>query len=388
MTDESSVLRQPPRRTIPLIARLLFVVALAFTLVGVVESGFVAYDWLTGSSLSAARTPDLGLGVRSWTIHHAMRPGYDIPPVRTNSLGLRSPEVAVPKPDGVYRILLLGDSFTFGFKSADEDVFARKLEARLRGVYGASIEVVNAGVLSYCPLLEYLQYRNQLHVLEPNLVVLNFDMSDVQDHLDYSRSTVWSTDGTPLYVTEPSLNRFPSAMPELLSFQWIARKVNAARRRFQSSLEDVPFVRDEDRYVWALDNGPEMDQEVRDTLEPIDALSSLLKHHGIPLVVATYPQPWQVAADATPLPPIRTQYAIGMNTVHLNDRSFRKLERFAVDHGLPFLNATQAFREAPDRADLFLPSDFHFSARGNEVYASVLASYLSSQFLDTAVKPR
>ncbi len=103
-------------------------------------------------------------------------------------------------------------------------------------------------------------------------------------------------------------------MPELLSFQWIARKVNAARRRFQSSVEDVPFVRDEDRYVWALDNGPEMDQEVRQTLEPIDALSRLLKHHGIPLVVATYPQPWQVAADATPLPPIRTQYAIGMNT--------------------------------------------------------------------------
>ena len=35
MTDESRDLRQPPRRTIPLIARLLFVVALAFTLVGI-----------------------------------------------------------------------------------------------------------------------------------------------------------------------------------------------------------------------------------------------------------------------------------------------------------------------------------------------------------------
>jgi hypothetical protein len=160
------------------------------------------------------------------------------------------------------------------------------------------------------------------------------------------------------------------------------------RRRFQSSVEDVPFIRDEDRYLWALDNGPEMDREVRQTFEPIGALSRLLKHHGIPLVVATYPQPWQVAADATPLPPIRTQFAIGMNTVHLNDRSFRKLEQFAVDHGLPFLNATPAFREAPDRADLFLPNDFHFSVRGNELYASVLASYLTSQFLDAAVKPR
>ena len=201
-------------------------------------------------------------------------------------------------------------------------------------------------------------------------------MSDVQDHLDYSRSLVSSKDGVPLFVTEPSLRHGPSRMPGLLSFEWIARHFNAARRRFESSSEDVPFVRDEDRYIWALDGGPEMDAEVAQTLAPILDLDRLLKHYGIPLVLATYPQPWQVSADATPLPPVREQYRIGAHTVHLNDRSFRKLQRFADEHGIPFFNATAAFRAAPDPAGLFLADDFHFSRRGNALYAEVLTRYL------------
>lgn len=373
MDDATHTNGAPRARQVPLVGRLFIVLALIFTTVGLIESGFVIYDLATGS-LSYDRAPDLGLGVRSWTIHHEMKPGYDIPPVRTNSFGLRSPEVAVPKPAGTTRILLLGDSFTFGFKSAEQDAFARRLETRLRSEYPArSLEVVNAGVLSYCPLLEYLQYRDHLHVLEADLVVLNFDMSDVQDHLEYSRSTVRASDGTPLFVSEPSLQRAPSSMPDLLSFQWLARHYRAARRRFESSTEGVPFVRDEDRYIWALDNGPEMDAEVQSTLAPIDALARLLRHHNIPLLLATYPQPWQVAADATPLGPIRTQYAIGMNTVHLNDRAFRKLETFAGDHGIKFVNATETFRKADNPAALFLQDDFHFSPRGNDLYAQVLA---------------
>jgi len=133
--------------------------------------------------------------------------------------------------------------------------------------------------------------------------------------------------------------------------------------------------------LWTLDGGPEWDNEARNAMAPIADLSKLLQHDSIPLILATYPQPWQVAADATPLPPIRQQYGIGMNTVHLNDRPFRKLERFAADHGIPFLNATQAFRQDARPASLFLANDFHFSARGHDLYAQVLASYIAEHAL-------
>src|SRR5262249_20702273 len=123
-------------------------------------------------------------------------------------------------------------------------------------------------------------------------------------------------------------------------------------------------------------------------------LQKLLDHYEIPFVLATYPQPWQVSADATPLPPIRAQYGIGQNTVHLNDRPFRKLNAFADEHHLPFVNATSAFRNAPKPAALFLANDFHFSPLGHDVYADVLANYIiqhslvSSHLQSRSTSPR
>ena len=92
-----------------------------------------------------------------------------------------------------------------------------------------------------------------------------------------------------------------------------------------------------------------MDREVQARLAPIGHLANLLAHDRIPLLLATYPQPWQVAADATPLPPIRDQYGIGQNKVHLNDRPFRKLEAFAGSTGIAFVNATSGIPAGPER---------------------------------------
>jgi hypothetical protein len=296
-----------------------------------------------------------------------------------NSFGLRSPEVAVPKPAGTYRILLLGDSFTFGFRVGNDETFARRLEARLRAEGRPSLEVVSAGVVSYCPLLEYLQYKHHLHVLDPDLVVLNFDMSDVQDHLEYSRDAVFDEAGVPLYVTEPSLARPASAMPGLLSFQWVARKWHAASRRAQASREGSPFARDLDRYLWTLDDRPGWEKEATAAMEPIAHLARLLAHERIPFLLATYPQPWQVSAEATPDETIRTQYGVGMHTVHLNDRPFRMLEAFASGHGIAFANATETFRSHADPPSLFLKTDFHFSPLGNDIYAEFLAAHVRAR---------
>ena len=70
-------------------------------------------------------------------------------------------------------------------------------------------------------------------------------MSDVQDHMAYSRDAVLGPDGVPLFVTEPSLrNQTPSAMPKLLLFEWLGRRVQGVRGRVESTLQGVPFVRD------------------------------------------------------------------------------------------------------------------------------------------------
>lgn len=84
--------------------------------------------------------------------------------VTTNSLALRSPEVAAPK-DGP-RILCLGDSVTFGWGVADEETYPALLQDLLR------VEVVNAGVPAMKPSSIAKWAQQHAAALDPDLVLL------------------------------------------------------------------------------------------------------------------------------------------------------------------------------------------------------------------------
>jgi lysophospholipase L1-like esterase len=112
-----------------------------------------------------------------------LRPGWEGDefgaPVRINSKGLRNPEVEYAKPPGVYRILALGDSWTFGFRLAEPDCYPRQLEralaerARLRGD-PRRFEVINAGVIGYSTDQEAAYLRVEGYRYEPDLVVVAY----------------------------------------------------------------------------------------------------------------------------------------------------------------------------------------------------------------------
>ena len=67
--------------------------------------------------------------------------------------GIRDCAVALEKPEGVYRIVVIGDSYVFGLCIDDLlDTFPKRLEAELSDPGdGARIEVVNLGVSGYAP---------------------------------------------------------------------------------------------------------------------------------------------------------------------------------------------------------------------------------------------
>ena len=67
-------------------------------------------------------------------------------PVTINAVGLRGPEVAVPKPPGRRRVACFGDSITFGYGVGDTESYPYLLGQRLAAAGG---EAVNAGVTGY-----------------------------------------------------------------------------------------------------------------------------------------------------------------------------------------------------------------------------------------------
>jgi lysophospholipase L1-like esterase len=105
--------------------------------------------------------------------------------VTTNSLGIRGPEIAVPKPSGRFRIVAIGDSVTFGWGVNDADTFCAQLEQRLRERSPArDLDVVNLAVGGYNTRQEVALLARHVARLQPDLVLVGFYSNDVAEAFD------------------------------------------------------------------------------------------------------------------------------------------------------------------------------------------------------------
>lgn len=98
--------------------------------------------------------------------------------VHFNSAGLRDDEYTLEKPEGVTRIAVLGDSFTWGYGVEQDENFAAVLEQRF-AIEGQPVEVINFGLTGYGTDQSYLIYQEIAHAYDPDIVILAFYENDV-----------------------------------------------------------------------------------------------------------------------------------------------------------------------------------------------------------------
>ena len=97
----------------------------------------------------------------------------------SNSEGVRGArEHSAVKPPGVRRVLVLGDSFTFGDEVSDDETYSHYLQESLSGV-----EVINLGVHGYGhdQMLLYLKEVGARY--QPDVVLLGFLSDDMERNL-------------------------------------------------------------------------------------------------------------------------------------------------------------------------------------------------------------
>lgn len=112
--------------------------------------------------------------------------------VATNSLGLRGArELEKQKPEGTFRILVIGDSMTFGWGVEDDETFSSVLERNLNAVAAKAgiqkkFEVINAGFNGGFTIDGiYSWLVNKGFKMKPDLVVVSFfPYNDVSDLLE------------------------------------------------------------------------------------------------------------------------------------------------------------------------------------------------------------
>jgi hypothetical protein len=86
--------------------------------------------------------------------------------VTINARGYRGREHRYERTPGHTRVVLLGDSLTFGFRMSDDAIFASLLD-------GGALEVVNLGVEGYGTDQELLKLEHEGLLYHPDVVVLN-----------------------------------------------------------------------------------------------------------------------------------------------------------------------------------------------------------------------
>ena len=353
-------------------------------------------------------------GINDPHFHHRLKPNTTYPftsvefnlHVRTNSYSLRGLDPVVPKPPGVIRILMLGDSFTFGFPVRDEETFSSLIERGLKE-RGYPVEVINGGVSGYSPVLEYLSLRDQFLRFDPDLVVLWYDRADLQDDALFEKNLLYDAHGRivradPRYI-HGRLDRWGWVQAHSVIAEYVQRKfvrtfetirvlgvggyaktilrgerakVAIARLKREQDQRDLPLY---DRFLVIRETTT---PELLARYWPISAkyllmIRDLLAERGIPFLLGTYPYGVTVGPDQWAEG--RVYWGFERGKVYHSDVARNLFRRFAAEEKIPLIRTFQSFREAAKTAKLYYDQDGHFTPAGQRVIATVVLN--DPQFL-------
>ncbi len=151
--------------------------------------------------------------------------------VRVNSFGFRGPEWAPVPAEGTRRIVVLGDSVTFGNHIAEGDTFCAVAERRLRAE-GHAVEWLNLALTGYDTLQEARCLELHGLALKPGLVIVGYCMNDA------------GMVSVELEQLE-RLQRYDHPVFGLRVAQWFAQRHERTRvaRGVQQRNEDASFAR-------------------------------------------------------------------------------------------------------------------------------------------------
>jgi hypothetical protein len=270
--------------------------------------------------------------------------------VQINSAGQRDRERPMEKPEGVYRIAVLGDAYAEAMQVPLEDTYWAQLPGRLESCGfqpGKRIEVLNFGVRDYGTAQAYLVLQNSAVRYRPDLVLLQFDNgNDVRDNsraLDGIRGRPYFT------LDEQGRLRLDDSFTSDEAYR---RRTSLASRAFRvladgsrtlqllRRVPEMPLMSS----AHAKRNGNEAGLEVKTLAAPTDRLweeawrvsealitkvAEFASAHGAKVAVVTVPFAMEVHPDAAWRERIQQKY--GVPDLAYPDR---RVASFARDKGM------------------------------------------------------
>ncbi|HOW97034.1 MAG TPA: GDSL-type esterase/lipase family protein [Kiritimatiellia bacterium] len=263
---------------------------------------------------------------------------------RHNAFGLRDGEHELSKPPGVFRILGLGDSFTYGVGAAFEETYLHRLEQMLNTRPGdhPRVEIIKAGIPRYFPEPERILLEKLGLQFQPDLVIVGFVPNDVIDTF-YGLDAV-TVDPSGYLLTRQAAS--PGAVGRFLyKRSHLCRLVLA---RFMAWRNDRV-----ENWAAVYEAGGAHEADWRRIEDEFARMAALAGSIGARLVIAHVPRkgPW---TDA-------------------HDYPARRLAAWAEANGAGFVDTRPAMRAAPSAPPLYYPKDGHCTPTGYAMVAGAIA---------------
>lgn len=303
-----------------------------------------------------------------------------------------------PKKDGEYRILMLGDSFTFGKGVNDDETIPKVLERLFQERFDAAdVSVINGGCSGYGPWQARGVLLERGFALGPEMVVLQtLTANDIGD-------TIFKTGGPPranarlsnshkLLLKHYYSNWFAWAEYELLQRSRLYRllyvRTDSAfslqrllpRLRFvhQFAVPMLPY--DEYNESWYIEINlkdwyPELTEGWKSFENDILAIRNDCAERGLTFFVYNVPSnvcfiegAWEHAVQRS-----------GRPNAYEHRKEIRVAEEFFRRAALPSLSIVEAIDAHPRKEALYYKFDGHFTSLGAQVVAERLYQLLAPQ---------
>ena len=279
--------------------------------------------------------------------------------VTTGSLGYRGREFSAEKPNGEYRILMTGDSFTYGPFVGDDETLPSQVEASL-SQRCTGVRIINAG-LGGTSLVAHRALAERGLAISPDLVVLTFSENDV---LDLGSTSQWAQ----LAANRAAKSRFPlSLMYPLLhrtSLWNLALRVRSQLRARAAPPMHATLSGDIGDTVFptapasSSPSGSAMLLDLRaEYVVRLGELRDMLAGHGVPLHFSAFPSHMAVTGQSSE----QIDWFVGATR----------------DLGIPGTDLLPRLQQSGLGAALYLlPYDGHPSPTGYEIAGATLAEHL------------
>ncbi len=258
-----------------------------------------------------------------------------------NSYGLRDSEI---KERSSYekRIIVLGDSMTFGHGVNNDQAFPNQLE-NIFIKHQRSIDVVNAGTKGYGTDQTYKLYLTKLRSLKPDMLIFSIYTNDIYDNIMFPLYTIDNKTLIPLDPTKNwlyILGKLDQGTPQVIRERKLYHFL-FARLSNHDWFSVLPNLDDKELIQWSKDK----------IVLQIAQLQKLGQRDGFQVMVLCIP------------------YKISQST----DYSWLKQkEMFFCD-----ICRDPVWRR--NEATLFFVDDYHLTEKGNQMLAQKLYSVLREQ---------